>query len=287
MKNQQITNTKKSKTSNETKDKLVNKVIKESNDVKKSKKTKEKNKEKEMQAQDNDYKNKEKLNSALLIDTSSKSRLDSKLEYLLSKEYLEKSEIQFNNHLSAIDNQISNSEEILAIQESLFKKLSNINKEITVSDIKLEKFIVRSESEDYYNFIEKYASSLDELLFTLKEQVKEIEMLRQLKEENKLLKTQLEIKDMDKNDFKVISDSKLEMLKNYLSTELNSFSEYVRDFDDSVFFNKFSVKNIDESSLSLYFQNLKVFIRTQMKKHEELKSNFILFFLLAFILITC
>lgn len=168
---------------------------------------------------------------------------------------------QLNNYLLSIQNQIENSSSILENQNQLFSKLSEINKEITVSDIKLEKYFVRSESEDYYNFIEKYASSLDEFLFLLKSQIKEIEITRSLKEENLMLKTKLDMLEMDNKDKNVIENSKDLLFKNYLVGEFNSLVEFIRDYCGNVYFNKFSRKNIDESSISLFFVNLKKVIR--------------------------
>ena len=199
---------------------------------------------------------------------------DNRIDFLLTKEYLNNSEVQFNKHLSAIENQIKNSDEILSTQEKLFKMLSNINKEITTTDIKLEKFIVRNESDDYYNFIEKYSANLDELLLLLKSQSKELELLRHLKEENKHLKSKIELIEIEKRDYEVVNDTKIELFKGYLVAEFNSFGEYIRDFDESVFFNKFTSKNFDESSCSLYFQNLKVFLRGVFKGKEEFKSKY-------------
>jgi hypothetical protein len=208
------------------------------------------------------------------LDNYYPDKIDNRIEFLLSKEYLQNSEIQFNKHINAIQNQISNSDEVIKIQENLFKKLSGINKEITTTDIRLEKFLVRSESEDYYNFIEKYASNLNELLITLKSQVKEIEMLRLYKEENKQLKSKIQVLELDKKDSHVIKDTRNEVFKNYLVNELNSFGEFSKDFDESVFFNRFSLKNVEESSVSLWFQNLKMFVRNQFKKYEEMKSKY-------------
>lgn len=199
---------------------------------------------------------------------------DNRIDMLLTKEYLQSSELQFNKHLAAIDNQISNTNDIISMQENLFKRLAEINKEITVTDIKLEKFIVRSESEDYYNFIEKYAGSLDELLSVLKSQVQEIEMLRFIKKENGTLKSKVELLEIEKNDRILEIESKSETFKNHLISELNGFSDFVKEIDECVFLNKFSIRNIEESGISLYFQNLKSLYRNQSKKVEEMKGNY-------------
>lgn len=199
---------------------------------------------------------------------------DSRIEMLLTKEYIQNSELQFNKHLAAIDNQINNTNDIISMQENLFKRLAEINKEITVTDIKLEKFIVRSESEDYYNFIEKYSGSLDELLTVLKSQVQEIEMLRFIKKENGTLKSKVELLEIEKNDKILEVESRSETFKNHLISELNGFSDFIKEIDECVFLNKFSSRNIEETGISLYFQNLKSLYRNQGKKIEEMKGKY-------------
>lgn len=199
---------------------------------------------------------------------------DSRIEMLLTKGYIQNSELQFNKHLAAIDNQINNTNDIISMQENLFKRLAEINKEITVTDIKLEKFIVRSESEDYYNFIEKYSGSLDELLTVLKSQVQEIEMLRFIKKENGTLKSKVELLEIEKNDKILEVESRSETFKNHLISELNGFSDFIKEIDECVFLNKFSSRNIEETGISLYFQNLKSLYRNQGKKIEEMKGKY-------------
>lgn len=189
------------------------------------------------------------------------------------KEFQEFSEKKYHKHLNAIDAQISNSDQILAMQENLFKKLSNLSKESTANDIKLEKFLVKADSEDYYSFLDKYSQSLDEMMSKLKGQLSEIDNIKVLKEENKSLQMKLDLADLEKKEFSITSNSKLESLKNYMIVEFNNFSDFILDLDNSYYLNKFSQKNIDESSISLYFQNLKQALRNVFKQKESLQKN--------------
>lgn len=189
------------------------------------------------------------------------------------KEFQEFAEKKYQKHLNALDSQISNSNEVLAMQENLFKKLSNLSKESTANDIKLEKFLVKADSEDYCSFLEKYSQSIDEMMSKLKAQLSEIENIKVLKEENKSLQMKLDLAVLEKKEFSVTSNSKLESLKNYLIVEFNNFSDFILDLDNSYYLNKFSHKNIDDSSISLYFQNLKQAIRNVFKQKENLQKN--------------
>lgn len=179
---------------------------------------------------------------------------------------------KFDENLFSLHSQLENSCQILNNQDEISKRLLLLNKEITINDVKLEKFIVKTESEDYYNVINRYSSSLDEVILKFKSQIKEIQSSKHIKEESKRLKTQLELMEMKVKEEKSIYETKIINFRSYLSMEFNSLAEYLNEID-GVFINKFSINTVDDSSISLFFQNLKDLIREMMKKQMISKEE--------------
>lgn len=179
---------------------------------------------------------------------------------------------KFDENLFSLQSQLENSCQILNNQDEISKRLLLLNKEITINDVKLEKFIVKTESEDYYNIINRYSSSLEEVILKFKGQIKEIQSSKHIKEESNKLKTQLELMEMKIKEEKAVYETKILNFRSYLSMEFNSLAEYLNEID-GVFINKFSINTVDDHSISLFFQNLKDLIREIMKKQMISKEE--------------
>lgn len=192
----------------------------------------------------------------------------------LNSNYQNKS-ASVNNNLNLISQQVQNCDKIIELQDGLFKKISNLNKKILNNNLSFERSVAQCESENYFNLFQNYSNILEELLIKLKGQLEEIETLQAIREENSNIKMKMELSLLNLQEEKVKTSSKFECFKNFVSLEFNNFTDFINDSNNSnntkskLILNRFNTKNIDENSISVYFQSVKQYLRAVFREKEN------------------
>ena len=161
---------------------------------------------------------------------------------------------------------------IIAEQDKILRHLEESMKDTNMLIGEIDKVAMKNENEDLPYSFNRQAGRLGEMLDNVAKYSNDLDNLNTLQEENKSLRYKMEIKSINDHDESLNLGTKLNNLKNIITSEISQFSRFCADLGYSIDTSLGST-SLEDVNLPYFFKNVKHLFGHIHRKNEGLKEE--------------
>ena len=216
------------------------------------------------------------LKSTISKSVITKSKRNSKISNSNNKTVNESyfPHIDFNSEVinekrtkDALKRLLKTSTDLVNKQNGILAECDELTKNVNLNDLEIEKLKMKQDYDNFPELLDTYSKNLNDILNKLKNDSKEVEEAKKLREENKSLKYKIEMLSIDKSDEYLDIENKLVSTKNLYVNEINSMISYLKEIGlDRSQFEKISADTFSEDKVVNFFTYSK-------KNFRDLKND--------------
>ena len=216
------------------------------------------------------------LKSTISKSVITKSKRNSKISNSNNKTVNESyfPHIDFNSEVinekrtkDALKRLLKSSNDLINKQNGILAECDELVKNVNVNDIEIDKLKLKQDNDNFPEVLDTYSKNLNDILNKLKNDSKEVEEAKILREENKSLKYKIQMLSIDKSEQYLDIESKLVSTKNLYVNEINSLISYLSQLElDGIKFEKISADTFSEDKVVNFFSFIK-------KKFKDMKND--------------
>ena len=196
---------------------------------------------------------------------SKKSKVTSKMNNSNTQNESYFPHIDFNSEVinekrtkDALKRLLKKSNDLLNTQNGILAECEELTKNVNVNDSEIDKLKMKQDNDNFPELLNTYSKNLNDILTKLKNDSKEVEEAKKLREENKSLKYKIEMLSIDKSDEYLDIENKLVSTKNLYVNEINSLISYLSQLElDGIKFEKISADTFSEDKVVNFFSFIK------------------------------
>jgi hypothetical protein len=167
----------------------------------------------------------------------------------------------------ALKRLLKTSTDLVNKQNGILAECDELTKNVNLNDLEIEKLKMKQDYDNFPELLDTYSKNLNDILNKLKNDSKEVEEAKKLREENKSLKYKIEMLSIDKSDEYLDIENKLVSTKNLYVNEINSMISYLKEIGlDRSQFEKISADTFSEDKVVNFFTYIK-------KNFRDLKND--------------
>jgi hypothetical protein len=167
----------------------------------------------------------------------------------------------------ALKRLLKTSTDLVNKQNGILAECDELTKNVNLNDLEIEKLKMKQDYDNFPELLDTYSKNLNDILNKLKNDSKEVEEAKKLREENKSLKYKIEMLSIDKSDEFLDIENKLVSTKNLYVNEINSMISYLKEIGlDRSQFEKISADTFSEDKVVNFFTYIK-------KNFRDLKND--------------
>ena len=179
-------------------------------------------------------------------------------------------EKKMNNSINRL---IDTSMNLLKQQNDILLKADNLMQDIEINNHEINKIIKKEEKYNFYNHVGEYNQNLENILYKLKQNTKDLEFSNKIKEENNNLKYRIQMLSIDKSDDFQSVEKELNSLKRIYTNEMNSMLRYIYELGlDDKTLKKIKAEDLTTDIIINFFNFIKNIIK-QLKQNIEEKEG--------------
>ena len=183
-----------------------------------------------------------------------------------------KKEKKMNNSINRL---INTSMNLLKQQNDILLKADNLMQDIEMNNHEINKIIKKEEKYNFCKYVGEYNQNLENILYKLKQNTKDLEFSNKVKEENNNLKYRIQMLSIDKSDDFQNIETELNSLKKIYTNEMNSMLRYIYElgFDDKTL-KKIKIEDLTTDIIVNFFNLIKNIIKQLKQNVEEKEAKF-------------
>jgi hypothetical protein len=217
------------------------------------------------------------INNSFTSDfISSNQNSKNNLNNLYNKQYIKNEYIENSNIFKkTLDRLLMNSNNLLEKQNNILYECDILSKNVAMNDYAIQSINNNENKINYQNLIEDYTRDITSILSTIKKNKTNSKINEELKKENNLLKNELEMLNIDKEDNLKFKDGEINTLKIVLISEINHILNFLNEIGyDNIPINKMEISDLTKQSITNFFE-LIIKIIKQMKELIQKKESLI------------